>query len=221
MDIYQSSLGFSIGTSFTGETNAGFIKASVSMAYEASYEKTWTKGESKITRYTFKLKEGDTFMPSMVHVDLECDAMSDVVYLDTCWQELKDQIWLEEKEHRTVGLFKNGQWCRNDRIKEDILKQDKYFDAVLDEDVSRGKAWLRPSSELNQYKLNAQESDVSDDQLVIRKGEKGHGGDFSEVWVCNRFLPSTKERKVRVPFRREGIIWSAILPAYEMSIRDG
>ena len=204
-ESYESTLGFKIGATITGETDFKVVKASISMTFEASYEQKWSRGSSKSNSYTFNLQNGQTCTPSMVHVNLECDVMSDIIYYDTFWERGgRTNMWLEEYHQRTGGPYNKGQWCRGVHIREDILDQDQYFAPVLKEDSWRGAVWLRPSSQLNDYKTNPSEPDIPDDDIVIRRGKKGRGGPFNEVFVCRRYLPSTKQRKVTLPLGGEG-----------------
>ncbi|KAG8526114.1 uncharacterized protein KY384_000107 [Bacidia gigantensis] len=198
-DGYESTLGFGISTTISAETDIVFVKASIATTYEFSYEYKWSHSESSTNSYTFNLLKGEYCTPSMVHLNLECDVASDIVFYDTTWDDGPENMWLEENNHRMGGPYQYGQWCRTMHLKEDILKQDKYFDAVLKEDPPRGKAWLRPSSELNKYKKNSNDKDIHDDEVVIRRGERGRGGDFSQVFVCKRYLPSTQREKTDVP----------------------
>ena len=196
---YSAELGFTVGTSFAAETNAGLIKASVTSTFEASWTKTTTTGHSETHKYSFTLKPNTSCQPSLITLELECDVGQDTVFLDTFWRESGNQITLEGRNHRSNGPYANGQWCRSVHVREDIVNQEQFFTPVLQSDESRGKVWTQPSSNLNRYKTNKEEPEIKDTQMLIRRGTKGTG-DFTEVWVCDPYRASGKKRTMTFPF---------------------
>ena len=195
-------MGFKVGTKITAEANIFVVKASIEATFDASYEHTWGSGKTETKTYAYNLKRGDRCTPSMVHLDLECDALVDTVYWDTTWWGKFRQYtraWTWERTGGAVPPYHS--WCRDGSIRQDILKQNKYWSPILEEDPDRGSAWLRSSSELNEYRTNLSEPLITNEQIVIRNDWdlKKYQSKSNNVWVCNRFLGSTKEKTMSTP----------------------
>ena len=200
---YQSSLGFSFSATISVEADFVVAKTSASATFDTSYDYTWGREDESSTSYTFNLLPGGYCTPSMVHIELECDTAAHKVYYDTIfmdWASLSI-MELEVTLLRTGGPYENGQWCRYSHVSETILDQDQYWTTVSAEFPHRGEMWTQLPSDLNQYKTNSSDPDITDDEVPIRRTPNygNLGRDSTEIFVCKRTLSSEKNKKVTIP----------------------
>lgn len=195
-ETYTNTIGFSIGV--TAEVSAGHgpVSASVSTSFESRWEHEWSRSDSTSNHYEFELDRGERCIPSMAHVDLECDVVADPVYYDTWWH--RNSMHLEWRHMRTGGPYANGQWCREYRVREAPLRIEGNWQAVRQGDPYRGMMWKLPASQMNQHRINSGDPRIRDDQTVIRR-VSGHGGDFQEIFVCDRNTAARQRSRMKVP----------------------
>ena len=200
-DTYQSSEGFSFSATVSAEADFVFAKASASTTIGTSYDYTWGREDGTSDSYTFNLNPGGYCIPSMVHIELECDTAAHKIYYDTAWRSYKNDMWLEPKYCRPGGPYTGGQFCRSSHVSESILSQDKYWTTICQDQPHRGQMWTQTPSELNRYKTNSADPDITDDEMPIRRvpkwGTSGH--DSTEVFVCTRYWGSEEKSTVRIP----------------------
>lgn len=84
---YQSSMGFTFGTTISAEENFIVAKTSVSATFGTSYDYTWGEEDETSTSYTFDLLPDGYCTASMVHIELECDTAAHNVCYDTAWMD--------------------------------------------------------------------------------------------------------------------------------------
>ena len=80
---YSSTIGSSYDVSVSTGVNIGVVTAGITRTFGISYDHTWSHGSSTGAYYEFELTNGQQCIPSMVHVELECDIESRDVYYDT------------------------------------------------------------------------------------------------------------------------------------------
>ena len=203
---YQSSLGFSFSATISVEADFVVAKTSASATFDTSYDYTWGREDESSSSYTFNLLPGGYCTPSMVHIELECDTAAHRVYYDTDFLDLPEAFHLSlldlaETFLRTGGPYEYGQWCRYSHVSETILDQDQYWTTISVEFPYRGEMWTQLPSDLNQYKTNSSDPDITDDEVPIRRTPNSGKTslDSTEFFVCKRTLSSEKNSKVTIP----------------------
>jgi hypothetical protein len=194
---YASTVGMALSTTISSSFSVGTVDLETSITTEKTYEETWTVGSSSSAEYVFPVAPGGYCVPSMVHVDLECELPRDTVWFDTWWDG--HGLHLARESNRKGGPYANGQHCR-----VASMSPDKFFPAqpnwqqVDPKDANLGLVWRRPSSELNRY-LGAGEPPIGEQQLVIRPA---YGDAYSKsVFVCDSHKSLGTPRKVIVPLK--------------------
>ena len=197
-DSYQSALGFSFSASVEVDVDVLIASTSVTTTFEASYEYTWSHGNTSSKSYTFNLKPGQYCTPSMVHVDLQCDVRSNDIFFDTMTDSIGNTKRLRTVENRPGGPYEGGQWCRYAYLQETILKQDEYWSTLCPQNPDEGEYWIPEPHELNDYALSGHSPpNILDDELPIRK-TPGYGDVLSpgEIFVCTRPPGNANNRTV-------------------------
>ena len=182
---YESTEGYRVETTVSAGVEVKGVSASVSTTTGRNWEKTWGRGSSTSVNYKWELEANGHCTPSMAHVELECDAWFDPVWYDTHWRYPRDRMWLEYTHNRKGGRFTDGQWCREYQVQTTPLSRTADWFPILEDDRYRGLLWKLPSSQMNQFRLNARDPRIEDRQVVIGR-VRGRGGDWQEIFVCNR-----------------------------------
>ena len=203
-DTYESSFGFGFSATVSAEADFIFAKASASATFDSTYSYTWGHEDSTSDTYTFNLKPGEYCIPSMVHVELECDTTSYRVFYDTAWRlqgSNDNNMYLEYHYCRALGPYKGGQFCRSSHVSETIIDKDELWTTVCAEVPHRGEMWTQLPSNLNQYRIDSSEPDITDDEVPIRRTPEWgtEHEDPNEIFVCKRYLDSGKQSTITIP----------------------
>lgn len=202
---YSTVTGFKMGASLKASGGIkGLVEIEMAVSYETSFQAEWKRAQSTTNTYTFNLKKGESCTPSMMHIDLECEATTGTYLFDTWWEDRPGQLKLEYQLARGGGPYKSGQWCTEVLIKERAMKQQpmsKYWKPLLAGDVHRGYMYMRPTSDLNRYKAEGQEHiEFSDDEIAIHRHFADAGRD-ALIFKCKRKLRDDQKNTVRVPLQ--------------------
>lgn len=199
---YQSTFGVAISTSLTVGVSAGFVSAEVSHSFGAHFEHSWSRGQEETNTYTFNLAQGEHCVPSMAHVDLECDVAGDKIIWDTWWGPDRS-LYLDRDHNRQGGPYRRGQWCEDTVVSPEIFyPAEPNWQHVLPDDEWRGLAWSRPTHELNRFKRSTNDPDFKDKELVVRR-RWGDSRDESHAYRCSP-SSSGQRQKMRIPLSGTG-----------------
>lgn len=110
-------------------------------------------------------------------------------------------MWLETVYCRKGGPYTGGQYCRNSHVAEDIIDQDQYWTTIDSENPHRGEMWTQLPSDLNRYKTDQSDPDITDDEVPIRRipGWGTEHQDPTEIFVCQRVSDSQQSETVTIP----------------------
>ena len=152
-ETYQATEGLRIETTFSVGAGYGGVDASISATRERYWEKTWGRIDETEVEYTWNLHPNTRCIPSMAHLELECQVDFDTTWYDSYFRRPRDFTDLEYRYHRAGGPFESNQWCFKQRVSQVPLRLDSNWYEVLPNDGfsgSRGDLWKRPASEMNQ-----------------------------------------------------------------------
>lgn len=197
---YDSTVGFSYSVTAGGGLDIKVINAGITRTFGFEYTHTWSHGSSTGASYEFDLVRGEQCIPSMVHVEMECDIEANMVYYDTFWQGTdRGTLWVANNHFRGGGPFVNGQWCHEIRLNQDILIAPGVWTPVLPGGEGRGFIYTRDPTEIVRHITPGQPSwlTITKNDVVIRKNQ-GSGGDFRQAFVCRKG-PLVRRQNVIVP----------------------
>lgn len=201
---YQTTEGLRIETTVSvGASGKGF-EASVSTTRERSWEQSWSRSEGAEVEYRFDLAPNQRCIPSMAHVELECDVDFDTAHYDSYFRRPQDRTDLEYSYNRKEGPFNSGQWCFKQRVTATPLNRNSDWHEVLpnnSHDGNRGDIWKRPGREMNQYRTGSGGT-FRDEDVIIRRA-RGSGGDGNELFGCRRNLRLRRREKIILPLSSE------------------
>lgn len=186
-ETYQTTEGLRIETTVSAGASGKGFEASVSSTREPSWEQSWSRSKGSEVEYTFDLGPNQRCIPSMAHVELECDVDFDTAHYDSYFRRPKDLTDLEYSYSRKGGLFNSGQWCFKQRVTAEPLNRNNDCHEVLPNDGhdgNRGDIWRRPGTEMNQYRTCSGGTFTAQD-VIIRRARRS-GGDGNEIFECRR-----------------------------------
>ncbi|KAI4250071.1 MAG: hypothetical protein L6R40_000243 [Gallowayella cf. fulva] len=183
----------SVGAAYKG------IEASVSTTRERFWEKIWGRQDESTVEYEWNLDPGQNCVPSMAHVELECDVDYYTVHYDTQYRRPQDRTRLEYDMNRKAS-WNGNQWCFAQYVRDPPLRRNENWHEVLPNDGhnqgNRGDIWKLPAPEMNQYRLGV--GAFGPTQIVIRR-QRGSGGDGDEVFRCTRNPSTRRQATITVP----------------------
>ncbi|KAL8743663.1 MAG: hypothetical protein Q9190_004007 [Brigantiaea leucoxantha] len=198
---YSTTAGFKMGASLTaGGGIEGIAKVEMTVSYETSFEAQWARAQSKSDTYTFKLQKGEYCVPSMFHVDLECETTTGTFAWDTWWED-RGLLRLEYQYPRGGGPYRGGQWCTEVKVDDKAIKNPPMANRwkPLFDDYHRGYMYMHATSDLNEFKASDAPR-FTDDEIAIHRHFKDHGED-NQIWKCKRPLIADKRNTVRIPLK--------------------
>lgn len=203
---YSTTNGFKAGASFTAGGGIEFIASvEMSVSFETSFEAQWARAQSTTDQYTFTLKKGEFCTPSMVHVDLECDATVGNFRWDTWWNgnSLIIENWNQRKT--PPGPYEHGQWCKDLWFDIEAVRSPQMetrWKPLLEFDPYRGWLYMYPTTDLNAYLTSKDRTShpLTENEIVIRRHEHD-ASDKSWGWRCSRPTQYDKDSKIRVPLK--------------------
>ena len=204
VETYQSTEFLRIETTFSVGAGYGGVDASISTTREQYWEQVWGRTDETEVTYRFDLEPGARCIPSMAHVELECDVNYDTVWYDSYFRRPRDFTDLEYRWNRKGGPFRDNQWCFTQRVSNTPLQNNNNWSPVLENDGgsraggSRGDIWKRPASEMNNFRLSPLGRQITDQDMVVRRA-RGSGGDLQELFVCQRNPSYGRREKIVVP----------------------
>ena len=104
-ETYQTTEGLRIETAVSGGASGRIFSASVSTTTARSWEQSWSRSESSEVEYRFHLAPNQRYIPSMAHVELECDIDFDTAHYDSYFRRPRDLTDLEYSYNRKEGPF--------------------------------------------------------------------------------------------------------------------
>ena len=203
-ETYQSTEFLRIETTFSVGAGYGGVDASIFTTREQYWEKVWGRTDETEVEYRWDLEPGARCVPSMAHVELECDANFDTVWYDSYFRRPRDFTDLEYRWNRNAGPFREGQWCFTQRVTQTPLQQDANWSPVLLDDGgsraggSRGDLWKRPGSEMNRFRTGTLGRLITDQDMIVRRARRS-GGDLQEIFVCQRNPRTGHRETITIP----------------------
>ena len=204
-ESYQITQGLQIETSVGFGVGYKGVEASVSSSIARSWEKTWSNSNETEVQYTWHLGPSQRCIPSMAHVELECDVDYETVWYDSYFRKPKDFTDLEFRYNRKGGQFDAGQWCFKQTVSSTPLQRKDDWHEVLPKDGfsgSRGDIWKRPPTEMNQYRTGSGARRFENKDIILRR-QRGSGGNMQEVFGCKRNPRSRQSAKITIPLSSE------------------
>ncbi|KAK0099522.1 hypothetical protein ONS96_008359 [Cadophora gregata f. sp. sojae] len=224
---YSTTAGLKVGASVT-VGGSWIVSVEMSITTEASWEETWSSGSSESNTYTFNLAPGGSCIPSMIHVELECDVAQGTYWHDTTMPSLAEAIItgllleFDKNRHESAapygreGVGSGLQYCRYQPMDIKVLEAPAYRpelwkSLINDADTSRGMAYIGNPADLNSFRVPdpnhpSLNKNFDEDELIFSRP----GGIADVATQQPRFLrckparPKSKSGKMLVPMKGQG-----------------
>lgn len=202
---YESQFGLSISSTIGIEANEIFAKETFSVTLGASFSYTWGTQNQFSKSYTFNIGPGQFCVPSMIHLELECDMMGYTVhwdsYVDTAtnFTNMIAPMMPDIARKDPIGPYMLGAWCSMFMLDEETYFDESLWTPVRTDNPKLGAFNRGRPTDLTSHVVYEMFPGLTDDLIIIRVLVPSDYPTSYMAYKCMKQPTAGKRKTARIP----------------------